>query len=883
MRNLLLLAALAGGTSAFGGEISFSAKPTATRDGDKVKIAFSVSAPTDVEVAVVDAAGKVVRSLAAGVLGATNPPPAPLKPGLAQELVWDGKGDWSGQVSGVSVQVSGNQPDTRNLKPDTSFRVRVRAGMGAKFGRTLGDSSHNFATCRGLAVDPKNGDLYYLGMRSASSILFLRAFDRTGKYLREIMPYPATLDAKSRAVFGSVSVPGMEAPAPMNYFHLWPSFYPYAVWPENVGSGLKIVAFDPANEAVVMMDESLSLILRIRKEDGGEPAGGAMAGGLWPAGTKLPYYGKLGPVAGAVSPDGKTYYFAGYSDATDVPKVGWVCKNPAWPEGRIYKLNAGGKVQPFADVQLPAAHFVQKGSHVSHDVQALHGVAVNRDGKVLVCDGANGKVWVFEPDGKEAGAVSVPKAYGVVVDDKTGALYVLTRTAGVYPKCEALLKVSGWGPDAKVLDTLKINLGADAFMVGDFSGPVPRLWLGTEAPVCIEDRGGKLVEAESLGTKTGTAAGFACRMDVDPEADLVYLHNGQGTIRRYSGLTGDFSGTLLASEFCVRRDGMVYLSGSDYGGGGFSGPWRRVNRDLSPVPLPDGRKEFAGRYGKLGGGYFGNQGACVTPDGHLYFNGMFTFRSGGVYGVNPDGSLIEGARLKDIPAQGGFKSALIGWLPDKSGGVEIDQQGNLYCGICTYPRGYTLPGDLGALAKKNGGINPYRGIGSVIKFRPGGGGIVPDAKPGTAYKVVDRDFTVPDKLEPGLPMERGEIGVDRWGPTYIEGAVKAYPLLAPFSVACGCQTPRFDVDDYGRLYIPNALTCSVRVVDNEGNEILTFGSYGNYDSQGPGSAQPKPEIPMAYPVAAKASFKHIYVADSANRRAVRVDPTWKAEETCEVR
>jgi len=42
-------------------------------------------------------------------------------------------------------------------------------------------------------------------------------------------------------------------------------------------------------------------------------------------------------------------------------------------------------------------------------------------------------------------------------------------------------------------------------------------------------------------------------------------------------------------------------------------------------------------------------------------------------------------------------------------------------------------------------------------------------------------------------------------------------------------------------------------------------------------------IPTAYPMTAKVSFKHIYVADEANRRVVRVDPTWKAEETCAVK
>ena len=117
---------------------------------------------------------------------------------------------------------------------------------------------------------------------------------------------------------------------------------------------------------------------------------------------------------------------------------------------------------------------------------------------------------------------------------------------------------------------------------------------------------------------------------------------------------------------------------------------------------------------------------------------------------------------------------------------------------------------------------------------------------------------------------------------HIEGATRAYPILAPFSSPCACQTPRFDVDDFGRLFIPNALTCSVQVVDNTGNEILRFGSYGNFDSRGPGSAVPAPAIPLAYPTAVKTSFRHIYVADSANRRVVRVDKAFAVEEVVRV-
>jgi len=40
---------------------------------------------------------------------------------------------------------------------------------------------------------------------------------------------------------------------------------------------------------------------------------------------------------------------------------------------------------------------------------------------------------------------------------------------------------------------------------------------------------------------------------------------------------------------------------------------------------------------------------------------------------------------------------------------------------------------------------------------------------------------------------------------------------------------------------------------------------------------------LRYPVAAKVPFRRDYAAESANRRAVRAAPAWKAEEFCDVR
>src|SRR5262245_24599758 len=106
--------------------VSFSISPSARaaspavdglrveRAGDGARIAFALSHPSDVEVAILDASGKAVRHLAAGVLGDDVAAPAPLRAGLSQQLEWDGKDDAGKTARGGP------------------FRVRVRTGMQAR-------------------------------------------------------------------------------------------------------------------------------------------------------------------------------------------------------------------------------------------------------------------------------------------------------------------------------------------------------------------------------------------------------------------------------------------------------------------------------------------------------------------------------------------------------------------------------------------------------------------------------------------------------------------------------------------------------------------------------------------------------------------------------
>ena len=74
------------------GPAAFASKPRVTASGAGAQITFQVAAPTDVAVFIVNAHGKVVRHLGAGVLG-SNPPTPFQANSLVQELLWDFKDD----------------------------------------------------------------------------------------------------------------------------------------------------------------------------------------------------------------------------------------------------------------------------------------------------------------------------------------------------------------------------------------------------------------------------------------------------------------------------------------------------------------------------------------------------------------------------------------------------------------------------------------------------------------------------------------------------------------------------------------------------------------------------------------------------------------------
>ena len=79
------------------------------------------------------------------------------------------------------------------------------------------------------------------------------------------------------------------------------------------------------------------------------------------------------------------------------------------------------------------------------------------------------------------------------------------------------------------------------------------------------------------------------------------------------------------------------------------------------------------------------------------------------------------------------------------------------------------------------------------------------------------------------------------------------------------------------------MRASVDVIDANANRIVRLGQYGNMDARGPGSADGKKQVPLAWPLVVSATDHALYVADPINRRILKAALGYHAQQTVEVR
>ena len=356
----LALSVLAAAAPAGAGEISFSAKPTAVKDGEKVKISFTVSAPTDVAVFVENAQGKIVRHLAAGVLGGTNPPPEPLKAGLAQTVEWDGRADYGKPAEGGP------------------FKVRVALGLGAKYDKVLSSRPLSFAGFSSLGVGP-DGTLYV--RTNNSDAIFghcqIVALNRDGSYRRTLMPFPATADGKEGRGLPVMELDGRTAPVKSSAVDI-------SSWG---GPLLSSMAVSPDGKTLYSLSGG---ILRLATELGSAEGHGKVR--LPDKVGALPFKGGFANEAClTISSDGKSLFFNGLkADQYDNKKLA----------GAVFRV----KLPECTEIEAFFGEPGKPGGDQTHLGATPAGLDCDGKGTLLIADPANKRiVAVSESDGKFQG------------------------------------------------------------------------------------------------------------------------------------------------------------------------------------------------------------------------------------------------------------------------------------------------------------------------------------------------------------------------------------------------------------------------------------------------------------------------------------------------
>jgi len=881
---------MAAAAPAGAGEVSFSAKPTAAKDGEKTKITFAVSAPTDVAVFVENAQGKIVRHLVAGVLGGANPPPEPLKPGLAQTVEWDGKADYGKPAEGGP------------------FKVRVALGLGARYDKVLSSRPTSFAGQSSLGVGP-DGTLYV--RTNNSDAIFghcqIVALNRDGSYRRTLMPFPATADGKEGRGLPVMELDGRTAPVKSSPNDI-------ASWGGPLYSSM---AVSPDGKTLYALSGG---ILRVATEFGSADAQGGIR--LPDKVGALPFKGGFaGESCLAISSDGKSLFFNGLkADQWDSKKLA----------GAVYRV----KLPECAEIEVFFGEPGKPGGDQTHLGATPAGLASDGKGNLLIADPANKRiVAVSEGDGKFQGETKVDRSslHGLGVDRKTGAVYGCFK--------EGVVKYGGWKDGQKVAEVPFRPKGWywPSRLAVDSSGDKAVVWISwgdAGQLVRAEDLGAKFdIKEISPGWRDGTPDECYVAMVVDRLTKEVYVRNGSygGRLERFDDATGKMEAVYPAGA-AGNGQGWGYQYQPAPNGNIYGLCWEhrfmQWDRNGKPaawaeprIPTPEELKvyEYGKTVSKNPSEAFVAVAMCAQPhtlgvrwsDGHLFVIEPLS-RQWGIGGRTMKSMheyLPSGKRVTTDATPVLWK------VSDATVGPKFDAAGNIYVAEALRPKGWQLPPELQKYLEARGvkGVGAQKEYinlhGSILKFGPKGGMVHWPTKKGDVPPTNGPDpFDGEAKLDPGLKSFEAEcIGWGQISPVKVTGAEWIHPGIGNVGfLRCNCENVTFDVDEFGRSFFPDMTLFKVRVIDTAGNAIAQIGGYGNPENCGPDSPvvdpttkqlrarraeDPKelkspfaePEIAMAHPASVGATDKHLYIGDASNRRLLRCKLVYAAEESCEIK
>jgi hypothetical protein len=866
--TLTALGTLLAGALALAGEaaapqpVGFAAKPSAAKDGDKVKIAFAASAPTDAEVAVLDAGGKVVRHLAAGMLGKNAP--EPLKPdSLAQELVWDGRDDAGKPAAGGP------------------FSARVRLGSNPRVEKLF---SHEPGAIHGsiqsVTASP-TGELYVL----VSEIhkfghVDLLVLDRDGKYLRTIMPYSAATPRERTESVGHLIIDGQREPIVY-------SAHAGCVYPLTCGLRSQTMAWHPKGYLIAVSS------LGTAREHGParyliafDPNGGAPAGVPFVGPQLLAPRGFLGGGGErycrgldrvATSPDGQYVYvvhdFEGSGFMAKVLKHG------------VYRVKWDDK-----SADEPWIGKAEPGSDDEH-FKNPQGLAVDAEGRLFVCDRGNDRVKVYSAEGKLLGKFAVDSPEQIALEAKSGRIIVLSRAADA-KAAKATLVAFGPFKDGGAKKLFEMSPSAVRAMTLDQSGPAPRVWLsvamgwGKPDDLVRVNLAADRFEPEAVALPRGMQLPSFIAADPARNRIIVKEHLQPATARPFStfDLTSGKRDTLpvKGADIALDRDGNIYVMGA--------GGIHRYDPAGKALPFAGGdSNKIALKYRSYGPDE-GLRGHCVAPDGDIYVIRSVDHGLGASLDLfGPDGKLK--------------KAGLVAGLGSGDGGLGVDARGNVYVGVNIKDPGKPYADPFNDLVPKTAWTwwkskreAPWRYLycnvylchmGSLFKFGPEGGTIYGAQTPHLGTPIIS----------PGTELEKAPAGAQAFKSSCmkrdikVEGAKWHFPGIGAIPASmlvdgpsgdpgCSCMPSHLTADLYGRTYAPNIFRHSVDMIDPAGNLVRRIGRYGNVDDASPAA---KDQACFCMPVACAWADGRLFVSDGGNHQVVGLRFDYAAEESVDVK
>jgi hypothetical protein len=847
--------------------VEFKAKPTVKADGANARIEFEVNQATDVTVEIVDATGKsVVRHLAAGLLGPHAPEPL-VKDSLKQSLVWDRKDDDGKPVTGPC-------------------QVRVGLGMGvqktgmhAMWGWRVGTPMPGVpvnplyvAFPRDMAVGP-DGNIYLATSYVFNwyKTLFMRVLvlDSEGRYLREIYPPAADRVANESCGLKTLQLAdGQRIPRTVDDRNMFHNKLPWA----------RRMVITPDGKSLLLASNDRSLT---RLDTDGTVVGEPVplppgkelqlpSGQIWASGVNY--------MSMAMSPDGKTLYVLG---STEKGGKGATVIHKMAPDGK-----SGSSV------------FFGSEQDGPRKLAGPTGLAVDSKGKVYIADCLSHRVVVVKPDGALDREISYEKPFAVAIGPKD-ELYVLR--AEILPRMHKDLLADNKGldvstprllsrlsPDGKEIASFPLALKSPASPTDKGGDPMAffgmtvvvkdgksTVWIGGRIAMDgiwnmygiqrVADEGGKLVDAGYLdGSKE-----YVAFRTINPNPFAA--RPAPVDVRGAMGM--DFPVTAKWGGFTYKFEYPKNMFSPDVKKVAFVRRFDAQNKE-APFPALGDQKwpEIPFMIGDRNNGSmmmnYQNEllVQCMkgAPEGKGDQVGVSShFPLSGVDRVLPDGT-----------TQVGYIYGLEGY----GGGTRmyrVDRKGSVYINSHLLPPGRFAPVELekalgGKITKET---SPYSAAcGAILKFAPSGGGFAWDK---TGQKVKDPEPTTGDLIR--SPTAAWDTYRSTWRAA-CEGIEWAYIGISPFMscwfASCMCCGDNFDLDPYARVLVPDAYRMCVQVLDTNGNLLLRFGRYGNWDDTQKGIAFGRPRV-------VRSVGEKIHVDDPQNNMTTILDVVYTAKETVE--